>query len=80
MITCEHPISSQEKQKGYSLSSALRSRSVSCTLHTDVSVDSNTANCMLMCVCLTYLAARVAGIRKVTNSCMSQRHKTWAGG
>jgi len=47
MITCEHPISSQEKQKGYSLSSALRSRSVSCTLHTDVSVDSSTANCSL---------------------------------
>ncbi len=65
MITCEHPISSQ-KQKGYSLSPALRSRSVSCTLHTDVTVDSNIANCMLMCVCvcLTYLTARVAGDQK----------------
>lgn len=62
MITCVHPISTQEKQKAYSFSSALCSRSVLCTLHTDV--DSNIANCMVMCVCLTYLTARVAGDQK----------------
>lgn len=79
MITCEHPISSQEKQKGYCLSSALRSRSVSCTLLTDVTVDSNIANCMLMCVCLTYLTARVAGDQKGGLFTVSQHHKLRQG-
>lgn len=49
MIACEYLISSQVKQNSYSLSSASRSRSVSCTLRADVSV------------CLTYLAVGLQG-------------------